>query len=148
MEPLVVEFDVAAPVDHAFDVWVNRTGLWWPPGHTMSGGPDAIVFEPRVGGRIYERSATGDELPWGEVLEWEPPIRLRYLWHLFFDRAEATEVEVRFTSSDEGTTVRIEQTGWERLGAEGPPRRERNSQGWRAISLHFQEACSDAGSQL
>jgi hypothetical protein len=28
----------------------------------------------------------------GEVLAWEPPHRLVYLWHLMFDRSEATEV--------------------------------------------------------
>ena len=32
----------------------------------------------------------------GQILDWEPPRRLRYLWHLFFAPSEATEVEVRF----------------------------------------------------
>ena len=27
---------------------------------------------------------------------WEPPARLAYLWHLRRDRADATEVEIRF----------------------------------------------------
>ena len=97
IEPLVVEFAVAAPASHAFDMWANRTSLWWPPGHTMSGTDDfEIVFEGRPGGRVYERSADGTEHEWGQVLDWEPPLRIRYMWHLFFDCAEATTVEVRF----------------------------------------------------
>jgi uncharacterized protein YndB with AHSA1/START domain len=138
-EPLVVEFYVAAPVGHAFDVWANRTAMWWPPGHTVSGAPQAIVFEPRSGGRIYERSPEGEELPWGEVLDWEPPLRLRYLWHLFFDRSEATEVEVTFTAGGAGTVVRIEQSGWERLGSAGEVRRERTHLGWAAVTTHYRE---------
>ena len=48
-----------------------------------------------VGGRIYERTPTGDEHDWGKVTAWEPPPRLAYLWHIGRDRAEATEVEIR-----------------------------------------------------
>jgi uncharacterized protein YndB with AHSA1/START domain len=132
--PLVVEFEVAASVDHAFDVWVARADLWWPSGHTMSGAPTAIVFEPHAGGRIYERDADGHDLAWGEVLEWEPPARVRYLWHLFFPRAEATEVEVSFTSTRDGTAVRLVQTGWDALGDQGPVRRDRTVQGWATVT--------------
>jgi uncharacterized protein YndB with AHSA1/START domain len=106
-EPLIVEFDVDTPAGHAFDLWTRRCAAWWPPRHTVSGDPASITFEPRPGGRIVERAANGDEHEWGEVLDWEPPVRLRYLWHLFFDRAEATEVEVSFTEVDERTTVRL-----------------------------------------
>lgn len=135
--PLVVEFEVAAPVAHAFRTWVGEAARWWPSGHTVSGGPTAVVFEPRAGGRIYERSGDGTEHPWGEVLEWDPPGRLRYLWHLFFARDEATEVEVTFTPSPTGTSVRLVQTGWDRLGDAGPVRRERTVSGWAAVTAPY-----------
>lgn len=54
IEPLVVEFEVDAPVAHAFDVWTRRCATWWPAGHTVSGDPSAITFEPSPGGRIVE----------------------------------------------------------------------------------------------
>jgi uncharacterized protein YndB with AHSA1/START domain len=73
----------------------------------------------RAGGRIYERTPAGDEHEWGEVLVWEPPRRLSYLWHLRFDRADATEVEITFTPAGDRTTVAIVHRGWERLGAKG-----------------------------
>jgi Activator of Hsp90 ATPase homolog 1-like protein len=49
---------------------------------------------------------------------WEPPHRLVYLWHLRFDRADATEVG--FAPAGSGTAVSIVHRGWERLGAKGP----------------------------
>ncbi len=135
--PLVVEFDVATTPEHAFDTWVADTGRWWPTGHTMSGAPDAIVFEPQAGGRIFERDGDGNELAWGEVLQWEPPHRVRYLWHLFFPRAEATEVDVTFTATETGTAVRLVQSGFDALGDDGAVRRERTVQGWAAVTAPY-----------
>jgi uncharacterized protein YndB with AHSA1/START domain len=100
--------------------------MWWPRDHTVSRDSSAaIVFEPREGGRIFERTPAGDEHAWGEVLAWEPPHRLVYLWPLMFDRSEATEVEVTFAPIGDSTTVTIRQTGWERLGSAGAARRDR-----------------------
>jgi hypothetical protein len=81
-EPLVVEFEVRATPEHALDVWTRRAALWWPRSHTLSGQPESIMFEPRPGGRVVERAANGVEFEWGEVLDWGPPTRVRYLWHL------------------------------------------------------------------
>lgn len=82
----------------------------------------------------------GREHAWGTVLEWDPPRRLRYLWHLFFAPEEATEIEVTFTASPAGTTVALTQTGWDALGPAGPPRRERTGQVWRTIAAAFSAA--------
>ncbi len=144
LEPLVVEFTVQTDQQRAFDLWANRTGIWWPPGHRMAGDDSEIVFEGHAGGRIYERGSDGVEHGWGEVLEWEPPLRLRYLWHIFFERAEATTVEVRFDAgSASSTTVTITQTGFERLGDAGPARRERTGNAWAAITAPYVAACED-----
>jgi uncharacterized protein YndB with AHSA1/START domain len=142
-DALELEFDVAAPVPHAFDVWTSRIDLWWPRDHTVSRDAAAtIVFEPRPGGRIFERTPDGAEHAWGEVLEWEPPNRLVYLWHLMFDRSQATEVEVTFAPQGDATAVRIRQTGWEGLGAAGAERRERTRAGWGAVVAHYLPAAS------
>jgi uncharacterized protein YndB with AHSA1/START domain len=135
--PLTLEFDVAASVEHAFATWFQRADLWWPSGHTVSGAPEAIVFEPHVGGRIYERDTQGSEHEWGEVLAWDPPRRVEYLWHLFFARAEATHVVVTFTPARAGTTVRIVHTGFEALGEQGFARREGNLGGWTAVTAGY-----------
>jgi len=143
-EPLIVEFEVRVAPAHAFDVWTSRCGSWWPAGHTVSGDPASIVFEPRAGGRILERAHDGQEHDWGSVIDWEPPSRLRYRWHLFFDPSEATEVEVTFSASGErGTVVRLEQRGWERLGETGQTRRARTGQAWTALVVDYARACEE-----
>jgi hypothetical protein len=134
LPPLVVEVEVATDVDRAFATWVERATLWWPRGHTMSGGPESVVFEPRVGGRIYERDAAGAEHTWGEVLVWEPPVRLDCLWHLAFPREEATRLSITFTAADGATSVRLEQTGWDALGEPGRTRRERTVAAWTQVT--------------
>ena len=95
-----------------------------------------------AGGRIVERGPDGAEHDWGRVLDWEPPTRLRYLWHLFFDPSEATEVELTFTAVASGTAVRLEQRGWDKLGTAGPPRRERTGQVWGALTAAYARACA------
>ena len=99
-----------------------------------------MVFEPRAGGRIYERGPDGAEHEWGEVTAWEPPRRLAYLWHIYGERAEATDVEVTFAAAAEGTAVRIVHGGFERLGARGEELRRRNRQGWAGLLAHFERA--------
>jgi hypothetical protein len=146
IEPLRLTFDVPCPPTLAFEVWTGRIDGWWPADHTASGEPDAtVVLEPRPGGRIFERTAGGIEHDWGEVTVWEPPDRFVYLWHLRRDRADATEVEIRFAPlGPAGTRVEIEHRGWERLGAGGQEWRDRNMGGWSTLLPHFRAAIAGA----
>jgi uncharacterized protein YndB with AHSA1/START domain len=144
MNPLNITFTVACSAGHAFEIWTARTSLWWPTGHSVSTDPDlTVTFEPKPGGRIFERTSTGVEHDWGEIIDWEPPHRLRYLWHIRRDRSDATEVEITFTAHEAGTLVTIVHSGWERLGAAGPEWRARNRQGWAGLLPHFERACAD-----
>jgi hypothetical protein len=144
LAPLRMSFEVACPAAHAFEVWTSRISLWWPADHTVSGQPGLdVVLEPRVGGRIFERTPTGIEHEWGEVIVWEPPRRLAYLWHLNRDRSDATEVEITFVSTADATTrVEIEHRGWERLGAQAPKWRDANRAGWSGLLHHFVANCT------
>jgi uncharacterized protein YndB with AHSA1/START domain len=144
IEPIRLSFDVDCPADHAFDVWTTRIDRWWPADHTVSGEADSlVVLEGRAGGRIFERTPSGVEHEWGEVTVWEPPSRLGYLWHLRRDRADATEVEIRFVASGAATTrVEIEHRGWERLGEGGEEQRDRNRGGWATLLPHFVDAAT------
>ena len=142
IEPLRTTFDVACSVEHAFTTWTARIDTWWPADHTASGAPDVVVvLETARGGRIYERTPTGVEHEWGEVTVWEPPTRLGYLWHLRRDRADATEVEIRFVDTGGAITrIEIEHRGWERLGAGGQDWRDRNRAGWDTLLPHYRAA--------
>jgi uncharacterized protein YndB with AHSA1/START domain len=142
IEPLRFAFEVQRPPEHAFEVWTSEIGRWWPSDHTVTAEPGlAVILEGRVGGRIFERTRDGREIDWGEVTVWEPPSRLVYLWHLHRDRADATEVEIRFVGRAADTTrVEIEHRGWERLGAGGQDWRDRNRSGWDTLLPHYQSA--------
>lgn len=142
MKPLELSFRVDCAPERAFELWAERTSLWWPSGHSVSADPDlTVTFEPRAGGRIYERTPSGEEHDWGEVIAWEPPRRLAYLWHLRFDRSDATDVEVTFEPAGDGTAVRIVHSGWERLGSAAEERRERNARGWAGVLDRYRSAC-------
>ena len=144
-EPIVHEFTVACEPEHAFSIWAERTSLWWPPSHSISGAPEAVTIEPRPGGRIFERAPGGEEHDWGRVLAWEPPRRLVYSWHLRQDRADATEVEISFSpAAARATAVTIVHRGWERLGARGGDLRERNVRGWGGLLPHYRRAADAA----
>jgi hypothetical protein len=137
-----LSFDVNCTPDVAFRTWTTRASTWWPPGHSFSNEHGIeVVFEERVGGRIFERTASGVEHEWGRMTVWEPPTRLAYSWHLRFSPDEATDVEIRFVDLDQGRTrVEIEHGGWDRLGELAPVRREGNRLGWTSVFPHFAEA--------
>jgi hypothetical protein len=145
-EPLSLRLELACSPEHAFAVWTSRIDSWWPADHTVTGQPGVeVVLEARLGGRIYERTADGTEHDWGEVTLWEPPHRLGYLWHLRRDRADATDVEIRFVPTvGRRTVVEIEHRGWERLGTDADVWRDRNRMGWSTLLPHYSMAAESA----
>ncbi|HEX6351202.1 MAG TPA: SRPBCC domain-containing protein [Candidatus Dormibacteraeota bacterium] len=144
IEPLRRTLRVACSPAHAFATWTARASAWWPPAHTMSGERGVeIVFEPKVGGRIFERTVDGREFEWGEITVWEPPGRLGYRWSIATTREHATDVEIRFQSDgEEVTRVEIEHRGWERLGDAGPSWRDVNQGGWDGTLPAFARAAT------
>ena len=69
---------VAAPIERAFTVFTEGMATWWPPEHHILQTELAeMVFEPRVGGNIYDRGVDGSECRWARVLAYEPPAACR-----------------------------------------------------------------------
>jgi len=139
IEPLNLDFELRCGAEHAFEVWTSRTSLWWPLSHSVSGADGLLVIiQPWVGGRIFERTPDGIEHEWGEVTLWEPPVRLRYIWHLRRDRADATDVLIEFSPKGEDRCrVSIEHSGWERLGEAATQWRQANRSGWGGVLPQF-----------
>ncbi|GAA6524788.1 SRPBCC family protein [Intrasporangium sp. DVR] len=115
---------VPASVEKAFAVFTERFGDFKPPEHNLLGAPIAeTVFEPRVGGHIYDRGADGTECRWARVLVFEPPRRVVFswdigpTWQLETDPENASEVEVVFVAeSAERTRVELEHRNLDRHG--------------------------------
>jgi uncharacterized protein YndB with AHSA1/START domain len=133
---------VDAPIERAFDVFTNRFGDFKPRDHNLLGGVEIAetVFEPRVGGHLYDRGVDGSECRFACVLAYEPPHRVLMSWNISptwqieTDPSRASEWEVRFTAEAPGRTrVELEHRhldrhgeGWENVrdgvaGAEGWP---------------------------
>jgi uncharacterized protein YndB with AHSA1/START domain len=127
---------VEAPIERAFRVFTADFGRFKPREHNMLGVAIAeTVFEPRVGGHIYDRGVDGSECRWARVLAYEPPVRVVFSWDISpqwqieTDLKKTSEVEVRFVAeTPRRTRVELEHrhlerhgTGWEgvRAGVEG-----------------------------
>ncbi len=141
---------VNCPVERAFQVFTEGIAGWWPL-HThsisvMDDGsepPVTAVFEPRLGGRLYERTADGRELLWGTVIAWEPPRHVIIAWHANPTAPAATEIDVRFEPEGGGTRVELEHRGWERLGPElAAKAREDYANGWPAVFGAYEQAAN------
>jgi uncharacterized protein YndB with AHSA1/START domain len=111
----------------------------------VSGDPSlTVTIEPFAGGRIFERTARGEEHDWGEVTAWQPPRSLAYLWHLRRDRSDATDVTITFEAVPGGSCrVVVDHRGWERLGESADDARRANAAGWSGLLPHF-EAVAEA----
>ncbi len=121
---------VEAPIERAFSVFTEGIGSWWPESHHILEAELAeMVFEPRVGGNIYDRGVDGSECRWARVLAYEPPHRLVFSWDINAswkietDHSKTSEVEIRFTpEGGDRTLVELEHRnidrhgeGWERM---------------------------------
>jgi uncharacterized protein YndB with AHSA1/START domain len=115
---------VEAPIDRAFAVFTEGIGSWWPSDHHILEADLAeMVFEPRVGGHVYDRGVDGSECRWARVLAYEPPNRIAFSWdintqwQLESDPRRTSEVEVRFVAEDPARTrVVLEHRNLERHG--------------------------------
>jgi uncharacterized protein YndB with AHSA1/START domain len=115
---------VEAPLERAFSVFTDGFGSFKPPEHNLLDAPLAeTVFEPRVGGHIFDRAVDGSECRWARVLVYEPPNRVVFSWdisprwQLEPDPDRTSEVEVRFVAEGpERTRVELEHRNLDRHG--------------------------------
>jgi uncharacterized protein YndB with AHSA1/START domain len=143
---------VEAPIARAFTVFTEGIGTWFPPEYNLLAVPIAErVFEPRVGGRVYDRGVDGSQCQWGRVLVYEPPHRvviswdISPRWQIETDHTKTSEIEVHFIGETPNRTrVELEHRhlerhgeGWEQLrdsvGGEG---------GWPGALQKFVERLS------
>ena len=124
------QITIEAPIERAFNVFTADCGRFKPLEHNLLGVELAeTVFEPRAGGRLYDRGVDGSECDWARVLAYEPPSRVAFSWDLNpqwqveADLEKTSEVEVRFIAeTSERTRVELEHRNIDRHG-----------EGWRSV---------------
>jgi uncharacterized protein YndB with AHSA1/START domain len=124
------EVVVEAAIERAFSVFTSDFGAFKPREHNMLGVDIAeTIFEPRVGGRLYDRGVDGSECGWARVLAYEPPDRvviswdINPQWQIETDPGKTSDVEVRFIAeTPERTRVVLEHRNL-----------DRHLDGWEAV---------------
>ncbi len=122
---------VAAPIERAFTVFTDRFGDFKPPEHNLLQVPiTETVFEPKVGGHIYDRGTDGSECRWARILAYDPPTRVVFswdigpTWQVESDPENTSEVEVTFIAeTPDRTRVELEHRHIDRHGP-----------GWESVS--------------
>src|SRR5688500_10108715 len=144
---------VAAPIERAFRVFTEEFDRIKPREHNMLGVEIAeTVFEPRVGGHVYDRGVDGSECRWARVLAYEPPHRVVLSWNISpqwrieTNLERTSEVEVRFIAeSPERTRVELEHRNLERHGDGWERERDavRDEGGWPLYLQRFGDLLKD-----
>jgi uncharacterized protein YndB with AHSA1/START domain len=140
---------VEAPIEEAFRVFTEEFGSFKPPEHNMLQVEIAeTIFEPRVGGHLYDRGVDGSECRWARILAYEPPSRVMFSWDISprwqieTDLEKTSEVEVHFISEGpERTRVELEHRNIERHGDgwEGTREGVGGNEGWPLYLQRFAE---------
>ena len=124
------EVVVEAPIERAFSVFTRDFGAFKPREHNMLSVDIAeTIFEPRVGGHLYDRGVDGSECRWARILAYEPPNRVAFSWDISpqwqveSDLEKTSEIEVRFIAeTPERTRVVLEHRNL-----------DRHLEGWEAV---------------
>jgi len=146
---------VEAPIARAFAVFTERLGDYKPAEHNLLQVPIAqTVFEPRVGGHIYDRGTDGSICRWARVLAYQPPARVVFSWdisphwQLETDPAHSSEVEVRFTAeTPHRTRVELEHRNIDRHGPDWQSLSDgvAGDEGWPLYLERYAALLTDAG---
>jgi uncharacterized protein YndB with AHSA1/START domain len=137
--PIRKTVTVPLQVDEAFDLFTEGFDSWWPRVTHSVYGEDSVActFESHTGGSIFEVSRDGEVNPWGEVLVWDPPVRLVLGWNPNLGQSVSTEIEVRFIPVNGGTRLELEHRNWEVLGDEAAHTYASYETGWDPVLASF-----------
>lgn len=138
---------VHAPIERTFRTFTNEFDRIKPREHNLLGVEIAeTVFEPRVGGHVYDRGVDGRECRWARVLAYEPPHRvviswdISPQWQIETNPERTSEVEIRFIAeSADRTRVELEHRNLDRHGEGWQAERDavRGDGGWPVYLQRF-----------
>lgn len=135
IDPVEKSVEVEWDVEAAFQKFTAGIAGWWPIKTHSVGRDEAeeVVFETRLGGRLFERQSDGSEAEWATVREWDPPHGFVLAWYPARTPDEAQQLEVRFEANGSGTRVDLKHSGWEALGEKAQEVRDNYDGGWLKV---------------
>ncbi|MBT8063241.1 MAG: ATPase [Xanthomonadales bacterium] len=131
MPPVIKTITVPWTQAEAFKRFTEGMTLWWPTrSHSVAESGDLdVVFEPRVGGLVYEQKGE-HRATWAEVLIWEPDARFVLNWHPGRAAESGGALEVRFIDNGDSCRIELTHSGWEKLGEKAREIRAGYETGW------------------
>jgi uncharacterized protein YndB with AHSA1/START domain len=146
-EPVRRGVTVGVDQQRAFDIFTAEMTSWWPADHHIGSAPiEAIVIEPRAGGRWYTRHQDGTETSTGYVVVHDRPHRLVVTWQIGSDwtyREDlVTTVEVTFEAEGpDRTRVSIEHRDFAAFGEDAETMRAMfdGPTAWASTLAHYAE---------
>ena len=118
--PIRKSVRVNCAIEDAFELFTEGFAEWWPLAFYSITGEEAetCAIEPWVGGRVFERTRSGEEREWGSVLAWDPPTHVEFTWHPGARADDRQTVDVDFRVEADGTRVTLIHSGWHLAGVE------------------------------
>jgi hypothetical protein len=120
-QPIQRSVRVDCPIEDAFRFFTEHFAEWWPlASHSLAAEEaETCAIEPWVGGRLFERTRSGQEREWGTVTVWEAASRITFAWHPGAESDEAQTVDIEFRTDGVGTEVILTHSGWEAPAIQG-----------------------------
>ena len=133
--PIRESVRVDCPIEEAFQLFTERFDEWWPlASHSVAGAEaESCAIEPWAGGRIFERTRSGEEREWGCVTAWDPPHRVAFTWHPAARADRDQVVDVEFRVEADGTRVTLTHCGWHQTGAQACAQQAHYTAQWSNI---------------
>ena len=128
---------VAVPPERAWEVFVERTGEWWPM-QTHSQAHEEVADVRILDGVMVEVLRDGSTGEWADVIEADAPRRLVLSWRVNPQRSRPTRIEVTFAAEGDGTRVELVHSGWEAQD-DGVEASSNYRAGWEAVLGRFAE---------
>jgi hypothetical protein len=138
--PVTKTLELECSAEHAFSVFTRHLATWWPlESHSCFLDRSArIEFDEHVGGHVWEVRADGERAPWGEVLEWRPPLEFAMTWHPGNEPRIATRLRVEFAPlTPSRCRLHLVHDAWDARGADANDVRDAYDSGWDLVLARY-----------
>ena len=125
-----LELPIAAPPERVWDALTTQIGEWWPSDFLTTA--DAMQFEARLGGHLFEQDAAGNGAIWYTVYAIDTGVSIDLAGQLSPAYGGPVQSLLRLVLREHGDHTVLELTDAV-IGNVGPNSSKSLSDGWRAI---------------